>query len=120
MHIHNIIFWDFFFPFSDQSNTSEVFDDDSFFSESILLSTQALEQEALGSDAQPQNGIKVPNSVMTPTSSSPQSSTLQSFEENSLQRSFDFGDESDVRRSIRPIATKGKLSSKSFLLMIYC
>ena len=39
-------------------NTSDAFDDDSFFSESILLSTQALEEEAIGCNPTPSKKMK--------------------------------------------------------------
>ncbi len=72
-------------------NTSDVFDDDSFFSESILLSTQALEKEAVKSTPLKESK-NLNESIMTPTSNSSNTSfTLAqpSPGGNVSRRSFD-------------------------------
>ena len=78
-------------------NTSDAFDDDSFFSESILLSTQALEEEAIGCNPTPSKKMKN-ESIMTP--SSPQTNSSNNFvfnqpssEGSVTRRSFDLGSE---------------------------
>jgi len=47
----------------DGLNASDFFEDNSFFSESILLSTQALEQEAVMAQCDSQSNVKYFNGV---------------------------------------------------------
>ena len=78
-------------------NTSDIFDDDSFFSESILLSTQAIEEEAIGCNRTPiKKKRPIDEPLMTPRSNSPNRSfpLLPSPEGNSTRKSFDL-DEDD-------------------------
>lgn len=87
----------FFFFFSANLNTSDAFDDDSFFSESLLLSTQALEEEAIGCKPTPPKKCKN-ELLITPYSPTPNSSHIFSFaqpspEKSVFRSSFDLGSE---------------------------
>lgn len=70
-------------------NTSEIFNDDSFFSESILLSTQAIEEAAIKCPTPSKKSEQIVESIMTPTSTRSFTFAQPSPEGNVSRKSFD-------------------------------
>lgn len=91
-------------------STSDVFDDDSFFSESILLSTQALEEEAIGCKPTPPKKCKN-ELLITPSSPTSNSSHIFSFaqpspEQSVFRKSFDLESEEPSEKISNENVTK--------------
>ncbi|KAI9561705.1 hypothetical protein GHT06_012665 [Daphnia sinensis] len=91
-------------------STSDAFDDDSFFSESVLLSTQALEEEAIGCKPTPPKKCKN-ELLITPSSPTSNSSQIFSFaltspEQSVFRKSFDLESEEPSEKISNKNVTK--------------
>lgn len=104
-------------------STSDVFDDDSFFSESILLSTQALEEEAIGCKPTPPKKCKN-ELLITPSSPTSNSSHIFSFaqpspEQSVFRKSFDLESEEPSEKISNENVTKLGKHCMILLFLLY-
>ena len=113
----------FFVFFLANLNTSDVFDDDSFFSESILISTQALEKEAI-TDLPSKEKKGLNETIMTPTSNHSNASFIlgqpsPEVSKSISRRSFDLDIEDDQPILVQE-PKKNMLSMYCFCIFTFC